>query len=191
MDEVYLSLILPSALNFAPRGWAFCNGQLLNIQQYAALYSLLGTRFGGDGVKTFGLPNLSGRVPQNASQYLNIGEKGGNTTATLTQTITHTHAIDTSTGKAPTVTGTISVAAVSGTVQTPSANDCIAIPSTGSAQVAAYVDNPAATVPLASGSVSQTVPTGATGTGGAFSVVPPYIALNYIICISGLYPPRP
>ena len=63
MAEFYLGQIIQGGWNFAPRGTALCNGQLLSIQQNTALFSLLGTTFGGNGVQTFGLPNLQGRVP--------------------------------------------------------------------------------------------------------------------------------
>lgn len=63
MIEPFSGMIAMFAFNFAPQGWALCNGQLLSIAQNSALFSLLGTTYGGDGVTTFGLPNLQGRVP--------------------------------------------------------------------------------------------------------------------------------
>jgi len=63
MAEFFLGQIMPTGFGFAPKGWALCNGQLLPIQQYTALFSLLGTQYGGDGIRTFGLPNLQSRVP--------------------------------------------------------------------------------------------------------------------------------
>jgi microcystin-dependent protein len=84
--------------NFAPRGWAWCNGQLLSISQNTALFSLLGTTYGGDGRSTFGLPNLQGSVPLQAGQgpglsLYDLGETGGSDTVTLlgTETPAHNH----------------------------------------------------------------------------------------------------
>ena len=88
MPDVYIGSILMVGFNFAPVGWALCNGQLMPIQQYTALFSLLGTSFGGDGIRTFGLPDLQGRVPihmgngNGLSQYV-IGENGGVENVTL------------------------------------------------------------------------------------------------------------
>jgi microcystin-dependent protein len=72
MDEPFLGYIALVAFNFAPQGWAFCNGQLLPISQNEALFSLLGTTFGGDGVTTFALPDLRGRVPIHSGQGLGL-----------------------------------------------------------------------------------------------------------------------
>lgn len=89
MDDDMLAVIKLFAGNFAPQGWFFCDGSLLPISQYQALYSLLGTTFGGDGRTTFGLPDLRGRVPVGAGvgQGLtphNLGQKLGSETNTLT-----------------------------------------------------------------------------------------------------------
>jgi microcystin-dependent protein len=91
------------ALNFAPRGWAFCDGQLLPIAQNTALFSLIGTTYGGDGRTTVGLPDLRGRAAMHPGRgpgltARRLGEKGGATTATLSvaQMASHTHALETS-----------------------------------------------------------------------------------------------
>lgn len=68
LSATYIGTIVPFAGNFAPAGWAFCNGELLNINQYQELYTLIGTTYGGDGVTTFGLPNMCGRVPIHQGQ---------------------------------------------------------------------------------------------------------------------------
>jgi microcystin-dependent protein len=120
MDPIIGQLML-FAGNFAPRGWAFCNGQLLSIAQNSALFSLLGTTYGGDGRNTFGLPDLRGRVPIGMGQgpgFANIqqGEMAGSPTVTLTaaQMPQHNHAV-TLTGAQvsinTTVTGTIKAGA--------------------------------------------------------------------------------
>src|SRR5690606_27114112 len=79
--------------NFAPQGWALCNGQLLSIAEYEPLFALLGTTYGGDGQTTFGLPDLQGRVPVHPSPQLVRGSKGGTETVSLTanQLPQHTH----------------------------------------------------------------------------------------------------
>jgi microcystin-dependent protein len=81
------------AFNFPPKGWAFCNGQLLPIQQNLALFSLLGTQFGGNGSTTFALPDLRGRVPVHKGQQFQIGTASGSASVTLTrdQLPPHTH----------------------------------------------------------------------------------------------------
>src|SRR3982750_3862382 len=77
MSEPFLSEIKIVSFNFPPKGWALCNGQLLPISQNEALYDLLGTRYGGDGRGTFGLPDLRGRAPIHPGQGHALGEKGG------------------------------------------------------------------------------------------------------------------
>src|SRR5271163_210009 len=99
--ETYLGTILMVGFNFAPLGWALCNGQILSIAQNSALFSLLGTTYGGDGVSTFALPNLQSRVPIHQGQgtglspYI-IGQSGGveNVTLTSAQIAQHNHLIN-------------------------------------------------------------------------------------------------
>lgn len=88
MSEPFLGQIMTAGFNFAPRGWAFCNGQILSIQQNTALFSLLGTTYGGNGVSTFALPNLQSRVPVHVGQGPGLtarvlGELGGEEKHTL------------------------------------------------------------------------------------------------------------
>ena len=94
----FVGQVIPVPYTFAPQGWAFCNGQLLSIAQNTALFSLLGTQFGGDGKSTFGLPNLQGSVAIDFGQgtglsSYNMGDTGGadSVTLTLTQLASHTH----------------------------------------------------------------------------------------------------
>jgi microcystin-dependent protein len=96
--ESFIGQIMMVGFDFAPSGWALCNGQLLRVSQYTALFSLLGTQFGGDGQQTFGLPNLQGRVPIHMGQSLGIesytiGQVGGNESVTLlpAQMPAHSH----------------------------------------------------------------------------------------------------
>jgi len=98
--EPFIGQIQAFGFNFAPRGWALCNGQLLPINQYQALFSLLGTTYGGDGRTSFGLPDLRGRVPIHSGNGpgltpKRLGEKGGAETTTLTtnQIPSHSHSV--------------------------------------------------------------------------------------------------
>ena len=93
MAEPFLAEIRLMSFNFAPKGWALCNGQLMSIQQNQALFSLLGTTYGGDGRVTFGLPNLQGRVALHYGNGFTLGQVGGQTAHTLliTELPTHTH----------------------------------------------------------------------------------------------------
>jgi microcystin-dependent protein len=100
MSEPFLGQICSFGFNFAPRGWSQCNGQLMSISQNTALFSLLGTTYGGDGVTTFALPNLQGRVPLHQGQGPGltnrvIGEQSGSETVTLnsTQMPQHNHIV--------------------------------------------------------------------------------------------------
>src|SRR5215510_432920 len=83
MSEPYLAEIKIISWNFPPKGWAFCDGQLLPINQNQALFSILGTTYGGDGMRTFGLPNLQGRTPFHVGNGIVLGEMGGETAHTL------------------------------------------------------------------------------------------------------------
>lgn len=95
MAEPFLSEIRMMSFGFAPKGWALCNGQLLPINQNQALFSLLGTTFGGDGRVNFGLPNLQGQVPIHVGQGHTLGEKGGEQAHTLSisELPTHIHSL--------------------------------------------------------------------------------------------------
>src|SRR6185503_14662217 len=116
MSEPFIGEIIMFAGNFAPRGWAFCEGQLLSIAQNSALFSILGTTYGGDGQTTFALPDLRGRAPMQWGQGPGLtprflGESSGaeNVTLISTQMPAHTHALNASgaQGDAPTPSGTV------------------------------------------------------------------------------------
>src|SRR5947207_4921137 len=106
MAEPFLSEIRIMSFGFAPKGWALCNGQLLPINQNQALFSLLGTMYGGNGQTTFALPNLRGRVPIHFSSGHTQGEAAGeeNHTLNLQELPAHTHILNGSTTQATTVT---------------------------------------------------------------------------------------
>src|SRR3954470_15173743 len=100
MAEPFLSEIRIMSFVFAPKGWALCNGQLLPINQNQALFSLLGTTYGGDGRVNFGLPDLRGRVPTHMGSGLTLGERGGEQahTVTISEMPQHTHTLNANTG---------------------------------------------------------------------------------------------
>src|SRR6266852_7690566 len=96
MSEPFLSEIKIMSFSFPPKGWALCNGQLLPINQNQALFSLLGTTFGGDGQTNFALPNLQGQTPIHVGNGFTLGEKGGEQahTVSIAELPTHTHALN-------------------------------------------------------------------------------------------------
>src|SRR3954470_1898359 len=105
MAEPFLAEIRIMSFNFPPKGWALCNGQLLPINQNQALFSLLGTMYGGNGQTNFALPNLQGRVPIHIGQGHTQGEAGGRESETLNnqQLPTHNHVLNGSTTAATTI----------------------------------------------------------------------------------------
>lgn len=175
MSEPFIAEIRIFAGNFAPRGWAFCDGQLLPIAQNTALFSLIGTTYGGDGRSTTGLPNLQGRAPMHPGRgpgltARRLGEKVGTETITLSEaqipSHSHTgrHASQPANSMDP--TNTTSLAR-----------------STGGAS-AYHSDTTANLVDLASATLST------TGGGQAHTNLQPFLALNFIIALQGLYPSR-
>ena len=117
MSEPFLSEIKIMSFGFPPKGWAFCDGQLLPINQNQALFSLLGTTYGGDGRINFGLPNLQGRVPMHMGNGHVLGERGGEEDHTLliSEIPTHTHTAQASSDNGSTVVPgtTVALGAVS------------------------------------------------------------------------------
>jgi microcystin-dependent protein len=103
MSEPFLSEIKIMSFGFPPKGWALCDGQLLPINQNQALFSLLGTTYGGDGRVNFGLPNLQGRTPMHMGSTHTLGERGGEQAHTLSisEIPTHVHTANASTDSAP------------------------------------------------------------------------------------------
>jgi microcystin-dependent protein len=171
--EPYIGEIRLFAGNFAPNGWAFCNGQLLPISRYTAVFSLLGTNYGGDGRTTFALPNLQGRTPihQGTGPGLtprSLGEMGGSETVSLNsqQLPPHTHAARGSTvptGPAP-----------AGTIWS----------GLGGRDAPKYYGSGTPNTPMATTLIAP------SGGGGAHNNLSPYVTLNYIIALEGIFPPR-
>lgn len=179
MSEAYVAEIRLFAGNFAPRGWAFCDGSLLPISQNTALFSLLGTNYGGDGRTTFGLPDLRGRVPMNhgAGPGLTqrfIGESAGanSTTITVAEMPAHSHG----------VIGTSSAA----NVEVPNANVRFGTAPGGRGQQGPplYTSQSPNTA-LAPQTISV------SGNSQPVSLVKPVLAINYIIALQGIFPSRP
>lgn len=159
--------------NFAPRAWAFCNGQLLAISQNTALFSILGTTYGGDGRTTFALPDLRGRSAVHPGtgpglSTIKLGQRGGNEYHTLNvlEMPNHSHS------------GAIKVSSAAGDDDVPGSNASI-----GASEI--YVES-APNTELAPGSVSSTP----TGGGQQFYMRNPFEGINYIICLFGVFPSR-
>jgi microcystin-dependent protein len=180
MTQIYVGQIIQGGWNFAPSGTALCNGQLLAISQNAALFSLLGTTYGGNGVQTFALPNLQGRVPihwgqgPGLSNYV-IGQQAGTESATLLQTNlpSHTHTLSATTSKA--------------TAQPPAAGSLLAHSvdlSGGGSLPAIYFPTGTNPPTVALGGV------GLTGGGQPFSILQPYLAITFCIALFGIFPSR-
>jgi microcystin-dependent protein len=172
MADPFLGEIKMVGFTFAPRNWAFCNGQLLSIAQNTALFSLLGTTYGGNGQTTFALPNLQGRTPIQAGQGpglspYNLGQVGGEATHTLIAAEAgHTHVLKASANQGST---------------TAPAGNVLASKRRGGKDI--Y--HPAANVTLEASSVS-----GVSGGGGPHNNMQPYLGINFVIALAGIFPSR-
>lgn len=171
--DPFLGQLMLVPYNFAPRGWAFCNGQTLPIAQNTALFALIGTTFGGNGQTTFQLPNLQGRFPMhwgsaNYGDFYTLGESWGSPTHTLlvTEMPMHNHLVNASSA----------VGASSG-------------PS-GGFVAAASVDDPTR---YGTTNVDATLhPQSIALAGGSqpFSIMPPFLAMSWVIALEGIFPSR-
>jgi microcystin-dependent protein len=182
MDE-YMGMIKIFAGNFAPKGWLMCNGQLLSIAQNSALFSLLGTIYGGDGVSTFALPNFQSRMPIGMGQgpglsYRAQGEVSGMESVTLLQPNLPAHA--------HTVAGNLSVKCNPNGANADTPEGAYFGPS--ATQI--YNDSAAGGF-MAADAVSINAVTTVIGSNIPVGLMNPFIAMNYIICTQGIYPPRP
>lgn len=156
------------AFNYAPAGWALCNGQLLPIAQNTALFSLLGTTYGGNGVTTFALPNLQARFPMHFDPTYPLGGVGGEAAHTLTtsEMPAHSHSLtgDANVGTSPNPTGLFP------------ARNAAGAPNYGTGT------QPSA---MNAGAIAN------SGGGQPHNNLPPYLTLNFIIAVQGIYPSRP
>ncbi len=169
MSEPFLAEVRMVGFNFAPRGWAYCDGQILPINQNQSLYSLLGTTYGGDGRTTFALPDMRGRAPihvgrsEGGSEHRE-GQKSGEETHTLSasEMPNHDHALmaQSGNGNVPTPSGHVLAAFLNG-----------------------YHD-PSNLTGIRSGSVTN------VGGGQAHNNMQPYLAVNFCIAMHGLFPSR-
>jgi microcystin-dependent protein len=164
MAEPFLAEIRMMSFNYPPRGWAFCNGQVLPINQNQALFSLLGTVYGGDGRTTYGLPDLQGRVPTHTGGGGHVlGEKGGEQAHTLSisEIPIHTHSFN-----GTSTTGTLNLA-----------TDNIL----GVSQAPIYV-SPQSMLALNPGSITN------VGGSQAHLNMQPFLTLNFCIALQGIFP---
>lgn len=176
--EPFLGQIVIFGGNFAPRNWALCDGQLLPIAQYQALYSILGTTYGGDGRTTFALPDLRGRVPLSQGQGPGtsnriLGSKGGAETTTLIA------------ANLPAHNHTASASIHLGTAANAPTGTNNYIPLTTGAN---FFSNTKGTTNLNAG--ASTVTVNNNGNSTAFNNIQPYLAVNYLIALQGLFPSR-
>jgi microcystin-dependent protein len=162
MAEPFLSEIKMMSFNFPPRGWALCNGQLLPINQNQALFSLLGTTYGGDGRVNFGLPNLQGRVPMHMGAGHTLGEIAGEAAHTLSisEMPQHQHTFQGTTNNADNAAVTGNLMATSASLYTAAANLTTLVPST-----------------VANAGSSQ-----------AHENMQPYLTVSFCIALQGIFP---
>lgn len=164
---------------FAPRTWLFCNGQIMSIAQNTAMFSLLGTTYGGNGQTTFGIPDFRGRIPVGTGTgpglpNVQLGQMAGTPTVTLltTNMPAHNH----------TITGTVTLQAAGDGTLTTDPNGRYLGPTGIYSSSADDLQNMAPLTP------NLTV--GVNGGSQPFSIMPPYIGMNYIICQFGIFPSR-
>jgi microcystin-dependent protein len=170
MSDPFIGELKLFPYNFAPRGWAFCNGQILSIAQNTALFSLLGTTYGGNGQTTFALPDLRGRVPISSGQgpglsNYSLGQQAGSETVTLLSNNlpAHTHTVQASTEDASSSQPGGKIPAAVG---------------------AGAYGGPAADTTMAANMI------GITGNNQPVPIVPPYLTLNWCIALEGIFPSR-
>lgn len=175
MSEPFMAEIRIFAGNFAPRGWAFCNEQLLPISQHTALFSLIGTTYGGDGRSTTALPNLQGRAPMHPGRGpgltdRRLGERGGVETVTLSeaQMPGHTHTLRASSGASD-----------------EKGEKVTANRTTGVTQTSRKLYGPSTNLTSMAGQALQ-----AAGGSQPHNNMQPFLAISFIIALIGLYPSR-
>ena len=177
MSDQFVGEIRIVGFNFAPTGWAFCNGQLLPISQNTALFSLLGTTYGGDGRTTFALPNLQGAAPLQAGQgpglsNYDLGQIGGEPEVTLTaaQLPLHNHSV--------------SARAGGGDVNNPAAGTVWATAHLGKTPIKMYSSA------MGTGSSMNALAFAAAGGNQPHNNMPPFLTLSFVIALQGIFPPR-
>ena len=176
MADPFLGEIRIFAGNYAPNGWALCQGQIMAISQNAALFSILGTTYGGNGTTTFALPDLRGRLVLGMGQGTGLsnyveGQVGGSETVTLTtqQMPAHSHSV---------------AASQSGTVTTPKGG----VPA--QAVAVGPTSGPKVFAPTSDGTTMSNTMIGMTGGSLPVTIQQPYLVINYIIALTGIFPSR-
>ena len=176
MADPFVAEIRIFPFNFPPKGWAFCNGQILPISQNTALFSLLGTTYGGDGRSNFALPNLQGNAPMHPGQGPglsphNLGETGGSQTVTLlaSEMPSHPHSLNAFNNPPPANAGT------------PDPTLSLDRSSGGTAYKQAPFGNVGA---------MNAAAVGLAGGGAPHNNMQPYLTLNFCISLQGVFPPR-
>ena len=188
--DPYIGVIVPFAGNFAPQNWMLCQGQALSIAQNEVLFTLLGTTYGGDGVNTFNLPNLTGRVAIHSGQgaqmqYYIPGQIGGseNVMIGLNNLPVHTHTL---TG---TITGNPSCSDSAGSTSVPENN----YPAIINGAAAEYSTSASDTISMGGAAITTPTPAAPVVKGEQkepISTLSPFLAMNYIICVAGIFPPH-
>ena len=172
MSSPYVGEIRMFAGNFAPVGWMFCEGQLLAISENPTLFNLVGTTYGGDGQSTFALPDLRGRFPLHQGAGFTLAETGGVETVTLglSQTPAHSHPASCSSG---------------GNSSTPVGNYWSTDPA---GNTAAYNETGGSMMAVAGANGTPPGAIGSTGGGQAHTNFSPYLCVEFIISLFGVYP---
>jgi microcystin-dependent protein len=191
MDQ-FISTILIWPPNFAPQGWALCAGQLMSISQNTALFSLLGTMYGGNGTQNFALPDLRSRVPVGVGQgpglsLYNIGQAGGTENVTLT---TSTLAAHTHSATPAGLSAAVPAVTTTGTTNQPSPSVALAAPTDSARNPVNIYSNATPAQNLAPGTVTGSITVGQAGGGQPHANMQPYLAVNYIIALQGIFPTR-
>ena len=180
MSDPFVGEIRIFGFDFAPRGWAFCNGQVLPITNNTALFSILGTTYGGNGRTTFALPNFQGRVPMAPAQgsglsLRDLGEAEGSETATLlvSEMPAHNHTLNATSANGSQVTaqGAQLARGFKGNIQ--------------NSRIAKMYSNVAPATAMAPNALST------AGSGQPHNNMMPYLTLNFCIALQGVFPPRP
>lgn len=181
MDEELIGTIKLFAGNFAPRGYMLCNGALLNINQNQALFAILGNTYGGDGRTTFALPNLNGRTPfgagaSNTGKSIALGEASGSPQTTILQQ------------NLPSFNSQLRIANTNATSVTPNPASSIAITGQPNGRQFDAIPSFADTAPNTAINGTSVVH---VGPNLPMNTMPPYLGMNYIICVQGIFPSRP
>lgn len=182
--DPYLAQILPVGFSFVQQGWNPCDGRLLSISENTALFSLLGTTFGGDGVTTFALPDLRGRCIVGTGQgpgltNIDLGEVSGVESVTLitSQMPIHNHSC--------TATSVLNGLRAAPSASNPSGNVV------AGANMYLPPTDPPTSVQMATDAIATTVTLAVTGQSLPMEIRNPYLGINYQICVEGIYPSRP